>query len=183
MDRRLSETSSGVTSVYAGGSTTWTLPYTVAVDGSEGELRVALRDTAVLLTSTRPAANQISVAGGDYRTRPVYIGVLYPFEYVPTVPYLRDSKGEPDLTGRLLLHRMVVLLSETTDVSVTVRRAGRPKQVVSKTLTRAQDVELTVPIHAKNKDARIEITSTTPGARALTGLVWQGEQQTRYRRV
>ena len=182
MDRRLTELSAGVSRAYAGGVTTWTLPYSVAVDGSEGALQVCTRDYPQILTCTRPAANQVA-ATGDYRSSLVYIGVLYPFMYVPTTLYLRDRNGDPDVTGRLLLHRLTVLFNETTDISATVRRAGRPKQIINKSFVRAQAGELVVPIHAKNKDARVEITSTTPGARALTGLVWQGEYQTTNRRV
>jgi hypothetical protein len=182
MDRRLTESSTGVSSVYAGGVTTWTVPYAVAVDGSEGDLRVALRDTQELLTCTRPAVNQVA-AVGDYTGNFAYIGVLYPFTYVPTQLFKRDRYGEPDLTGELLLHRVKVLFSETTDISVTLRRSKRLKQVINKVLARALSGVLTVPTHAKSKDTRIEITSTSPGARALTGIVWEGEWETTNRRV
>lgn len=175
MDRRLRTGATGLSAVYSGGVTTFTLPYAVAVDGSDGDLRVARESTQALVTSTRPSENQIAVAGIDLTAEPVIIGVLYQFVYTPSPPYLRDSKGGSDLTARLTLHHIIAKYGETISIGSRVTRTGRPgvsKQMNVFTVPRKGD--FIIPIHSDRDEVQVSIQDSTASSLSLTGLTWSG---------
>jgi hypothetical protein len=183
LDRLLTESTAGVSSVYSGGVTTWTLPYSIAVDGSQGTLVVALADTSTVLTSTRPVANKIAVAGADYTGRPVFIGVLYPFAMTLSPIYYRDTKGLPDTTAKLTLRRLRVLCSETTDVALSVQRTGAQNTSESRSQPRAGPLDFGTTVGARNDQVRIVLSNRSPGVCAVSGFVWTGEYFPRARKV
>src|ERR1043166_2369017 len=129
LDRRVSNTTPGVSAAYNAGTntTTWTLPFNVATNGSEGVLQVVKRGTTItLLTSTRPAANQIAVTGqGDLTAASVYIGVQYEFRYKFSRLYFRNRDEEPETLGWLTLRYVDVLYHDTTDFNVVITLDGR----------------------------------------------------------
>lgn len=182
LDRRLTDSSLGVTAVYDGVHTTWTLPYSVATDGSEGTLVVALQGSLQILTVTRPAANQVQ-ATGDYHAQTVIIGVLYTFLFVPSPIYFRDTKGNPDTTAKLVIRRLTVQAEESTDLSVVVRRLQGTTTRYAKSQTRPAPMEFGFAVGARNDQVRIEISSSSPGALALENLTWRGEYFPRARKV
>jgi hypothetical protein len=170
----------GLAGVYAGGVTTWTLPFSIPVDGTEGSLQVALEDGGILLSSTRPAPNQIAAAG-DYSTRQAVIGVLYPLTLIPSVVFKRDTQGNADVLSRLNIHRLTVQFSESTNLSVKVKRVVGPTTATTKSYPRASTGQLNLKVGAQNDKVSIEITDLSPGATAITGLVWTGEHFPRAR--
>lgn len=182
LDRRLLRTSPGVTVAVAGGFTTWTLPYSVAVDGSEGSLVVCVQSPPSLLTVTRPAANQVQAAG-DYSATDVFIGVLYEFKYVPSTFYLRDQQGNPKPRGRLNLRYLDVFYADTTDLSVRVTPEERAVTAYPLALSAPDTDRLRVPIQSKNKDTLIEFLNGTPGGCSITGLDWEAFYHDRSRQV
>ena len=182
MDRRVTLGTPGVSVAYSGGVTTWTLPYSVATDGSEGDLRVARIDSPALLTSTRPAANQIAVVG-DYHLRPVYIGVLFPFLYVPSEVVRRDPQGNAYVGGRVQLIRLSAVYTETTNLLVTVKRSLRGATSAALATPRVTKGKLLSLIQAWASEARTEISDLSPGAVALSSLVWEGKHYTEVERT
>lgn len=182
LDRRLEGTSPGVSVGYASGSTTWTLPYSVAVDGSEGVLAVVRRDTGEVLPSTRPSGTQVRAAG-DYRSVPVFIGILYDFVYRPTRLFLRNQEGVPETRGRLQLRYLDVHFSSTTDLTVRVAPQGRRAAEHHLNSPEPKSGTIRVPIQARNTSVDIEMVSSGPGAVSLTGLDWEGFYTTRARRM
>lgn len=187
LDRRVTSNSPGVSASYAAGTdtTTWTVPYSVAVDGTEGSLAVVLTDVGLQLDSTtRPSATQIAVSGqGDLSSRPVVIGLTYRSEYRPTVPFLRGQPGDPVLSGELLLHRCEILTAETNRITVSVLRKGRAGRLVRGTIPQGGVGRVKVPVAAKRTDTTLTIGEESARGFALTALVWQGEYIVRARRV
>jgi hypothetical protein len=178
LDRRLEGTSPGVSVTYpsVGSSTLWTLPYAVAIDGSQGELVVVRQDTGETLQTTRPTADTVR-AVGDFSATPVWIGVIYEFLYRPTRIFLRDQQGQPELYGRLQLRYLDLLIPDTSGLDVTVIRAGRPNQTQRVSGPRAR-----VPILAQNEQVTLEFSDRSPGAVRLVGLDWEGFTTQRARR-
>lgn len=175
LDRRVRTGFSGLTVTYSGGVTTWTLPYAVAVDGSEGTLAVYLESQRALQVTTRPSETQIAVAGADLSTQLVSIGILFPFTYVPSPPYLRDARGGTDLTAKITLHHVIAKLSETTSVGSLVARKGRPvNSQQSKTFKVPTKADFKIPVHADRDEAQVIIKDTSPGGCVLAGLTWSG---------
>lgn len=180
LDRRLR--GSELASVYSGGSTTWTLPYTVAAFGSEGTLVVANPGTGEVYPSTRPAANQITVAGQDLTDTEVFIGILYTAYYALSTIYERDDQGRPKLNGRLTVRSLKLYQHDTTSLTATVRQGGRSDAAtVYSSPTAAQDT-VRVPVMGKNTDVDIAISDATPGSLTLSAIEWEGTQAPRSRR-
>lgn len=181
LDRRLEGTSLGVAMVASASSTTYTLPYAVAVDGSEGELIVVRQDTGQILSSSRPAPNQIR-ADGNLTGVPVYIGILYDFLYIPTRIYLRSEGGTPEQTGRLQLRYLDVRYSESTDLSVTVGSTGRSDHMQVIDIPEPDTGFLHLPVMAQNTQTSLTISDRSPGALRVVGLDWEGFISTRAKR-
>ena len=175
LDRRVASDSPFVTETVGGGFTTWTLPYSVATDGSEGVLTVVRQNSLTPLVVTRPSATQVQ-AVGDYSQVPVYIGVLYNFKYTPSRIYLRDDVRRPETRGRLNLRFLNIHYTDTTDLTVTVTLDGRSPRVytLDNPVGTIQTGQLTVPIMGRNTYATVEIESTSAGPIFVSGLDWDG---------
>lgn len=187
LDRRLTETSTGVSSNYDSGAdkTTWTVPYEVATDGSEGDLVVVRRDGSPEVYSvTRPAVNKVAVSGkGDLTGVQVYIGVKYTFEYDPTPIFLRDRQGRVDDRGRLQLRYVDLRYHKTTDLEVTVSSTGRSDQVYTVDVDSPEEGSLRIPVAARNTYTSFVFKNDTPGGCAISRLTWEGDLTTRSRRL
>jgi hypothetical protein len=182
LDRRVSSPAAS----YSAGTdtTTWTLPYDIALDGTEGELQVCLTDTEVALTPTRPALNQVAVSGeGDLSSRPVVIGVLYDMLYVPTVPAYRDRTGKIVTTGDLLIRRATVRYNEAAHVAVSVMRKGRRGILAEHTDSGTGQGEVKMPVNQMRPSVRLSISDRSASSCAIAGLVWTGDFLTRARTV
>jgi hypothetical protein len=185
LDRRLSNDSPGVTAAYDGTSTTtWTLPYAVAVNGSQGTLVVCRRSPALLLPVTRPAPNQIAVTGyGDLTAADVYIGILYNFLYQPTRIYLRGEDGTPEVGGRMRLNSINVHYADTTDMTITVATTGRAPRNTPMSAPTPENGKVPVSIQARHDTVEVTIENNTPGPCALLGIEWEGFYHTRSKRL
>lgn len=173
LDRRITNTSPGVSVALSGGVTTWTLPYSVAADGSEGTLAVYRTDTNVQIVATRPSATTIA-ATGDFTAVPVFIGIIYPFTIALSHLFPMDAKGNPDVTARFVVGDVTFRATETTELTVQVSSVGRTGSTRSKTQPNAGPMILQVPVRLPNDLASIAVRLTTPGACALAGLTWRG---------
>jgi hypothetical protein len=189
LDRRVDQTTTGVGSAYSAGpnTTTWTLPFNVATNGSEGTLVVVNRTTGLVLTTTRPAANQIMTTGqGNLTGASVYIGVLYEFRYRLSRLYFRPKDEVPETRGRLTLRWLDVIYHDTTDFDVVVTLVARnPITYSTKLAALALPASGTtkVPIQSKNENAIIELVNFTPGVCAFSSLDWEGDFSMRDRRI
>jgi len=189
LDRRVDQTTTGVSSVYSAGpdTTTWTIPFNVATNGTEGTLVVVNRGIGLVLASSRPAANQIRTTGqGDLTGASVFIGVLYEFRYKPSRIYARFKDEVPETRGRLTLRMIDVLYHDTTDFDVVITLVGRNPITYSfkvAALALPTSGRLTVPILSKNENATIELVNFSPGVCAFSSLDWEGDFSMRDRRI
>lgn len=187
LDRRVTDQTTGVSAAYSVGTdtTTWTLPFEVDTDGSEGTLMVVRRSPLSVLATSRPAANQIAVTGqGDLSAASVFIGVDYEFRYeLSRLFYRRD--GIPETRGRTIIRYLDVLYHDTTGFDVEVTLQGRDPY----TYTFDQEDGLPdsgtfrVPIQSRNLHTTIELVNSSPGVCAFAGLDWEGDHSQRSRRV
>lgn len=173
LDRRLTNTSVGVSVAFSGGVTTWTLPYSVATNGSEGTLVVCTTSPTALLTTTRPSATQIA-AVGNYSAAAVYIGVTYQFRYKLSTIYHRDQYGKPQRRGRLTLRFMKLLYARASQLSLLISREGRAQEVCVKTHATPSDGEFDNSVQALSDTTVLEVVCDGPGGCSLTGLDWAG---------
>lgn len=180
LDRRLSSPSAS----FGGAATTWTLPYAVATDGSEGDVVVTNRATGAVYATTRPSATSVAVAGaGDLSGASVYVGQPYLFRYVPSTLYIRGQDGLPETSGRLQIRYLNLFYKDTTDFTLTVAPWGRtPISYVVNAPTPDADT-LHVPVLCRNIDVTLAIENETPGACALSEIDWEGFYTNRGKRV
>lgn len=176
LDRLVTNRTTGVSAVYAGGVATWTLPFNVATDASEGALIIVRADTFEVFTSTRPAANQIAVATAvDLTVCDVYIGILYESLYRLSKVYLRDENNRPITRGRLNLGMLAVRYEDTTDLTARITAAGRSARSYTVDKAALTDGILRAPVHCQNEDATIELLTSTHGAFNIASIDWEGE--------
>lgn len=172
LDRRTTYTSG----TFAGGSTTWTLPYAAATDGSEGTVQVVLEDGTVL-PSTRPSATTVSVEG-DYSAQTVYIGLRYEFRGELSTIYLRsaDYTGIPraDSRKRLQLHRVRFSHEDTYKYDVLVQGPERSQATYPFSSSSADNGDHTAPVLANNELVTITLQSLYPVPCWITGMEWEG---------
>lgn len=175
LDRRLAHNSAGVSSAYASTTTTWTLPYSVATDGSEGVLVVMRQDDNTILTSTRPSVTSVAVAGANYTSTPVWIGISYGFTWTLSPIYVRGKTGAPDTASSLNLRYLTLNYENSTRFLVTVSIAGKADRTYTFTSAAPASGLFKVPLMEKNVLVNITITSPTADGCAFSGYSWDGE--------
>jgi hypothetical protein len=186
LDRRVK--GDAISSGFAGSTLTFTLPYKIASDGSEGTLVVARISTGLTVPYTRPAINQVAVANVPNTPADFYIGVQYTFRYRLSTILKRssDRSGRPivDTRGRLIVRYLLLKLHETTDLAVTVLLKGRALKTTTYRNT-APDLpaEFRVPVQGRNTTATIEFVDSSPGICYVDGLDWEGTHVTTTTRV
>lgn len=161
--------------VESGGSTTWTLPYDVAVDGSEGRIAVVRLDTATELTVSRPSASTVS-AVGSHSGAPVAVGIAYTWRYVLSTIYMRGPDGRIDRRAVLRLGYVRALLSGTRHLNGTITAPDRDVcAVVIDDPAMAEGQQLTLPVFADSKTATLELSSDAPWPVRIGALEWDGQ--------
>lgn len=161
--------------VEAGGGTTWTLPFPVAVDGSEGRVAVVRLDTETELAVTRPSPTTVR-AVGSFGSAPVAIGIAYNWRYVPTVIYMKNYRGETDRRAKLQLSYVRPHLSGTRSLDATVSVAGRaPVTVTLRDSTPDEGQQLNIPVFSDSRAAVIELSSDAPWPVRIGTLGWDGQ--------
>lgn len=161
--------------VEAGGVTTWTLPYAVAVDDTAGRVAVVRLDTGVELAVTRPTSTTVSAAG-SLSAVPVVAGLAYTWRYVPSTIYYRGPNGEPDFRAPTILSYVRVAASGTRHlqaVLTTPDSASCTVTMVEPTPTKRQTLEL--PVNADSEDADIELSSDAPWPVRVGLIAWEGQ--------
>jgi hypothetical protein len=181
VDRRKAYASG--TGTYSDPSTTWTLPFEVATDGSQGTVEVVLASGEVL-TTTRPTSTAVR-ATGDYSATAVTIGVRYSFTAELSTLYLRkdDELETPETRGRLQLRSITLAHVASRDFTVSVTADSRAARSVTFDESAETDGDYRVPVLTENKQARIIITNATPNACRFSGLDWEGFYTARGQRV
>lgn len=167
---------SGAEMTVSGGITTWTLPYLQTAN------LVVWTQAGVEVVTTRPTSNQIA-AVGDFSTTKVYIGVLYPFSYIPSTIYWRNQNDVPEVGGRTQLKFMDVYFHDTTDFVVTVSLDGRDPRDYPVYFSGPTTGSFRFPIMGRNTTAEIEFHSLSPGIVCLSTLDWEGDFTMRSKRV
>jgi hypothetical protein len=161
-------------------SGTYTLPYSIATNGSQGTLVCVRQDTGALVAVTRPAATTVS---GTFSGVAVWFGVTYGFEYTFSPLYPRKGEGEAETRGRLQLSRGVLHYRGSQAFNVNTTPAGRPTRTKVFTAAAAEDGEFPFPIQSRNTTVTITVTNDTHLPSVLTGLDWEGQYVTRSRRL
>jgi hypothetical protein len=169
--------------VYANPTTTWTLPYSCATDGSEGTIVVVRTDTGAQITCTRPTATTVA-ATGDFSAVEVVIGITYTFSHTFSTIFQRYGQNAEALTtGRLQLSRLRLDYEDTRGFTVSVTPLGRPTRSKSVDESADSDGTLTMPVQCRNKDAIITITNSQPTQLRITGAEWEGNYYSRSKNV
>lgn len=162
-----------------GGGTgmSYTLPYSVAVDGSEGELQAVLEATGELLISTRPSPTTIAVEGLTEEDD-VVIGLRYTFEAQLSTIYLRnaDYTGIPraDSRKRLQLQRIRFLHEDTVRYDVLVQGSERDEHAYPYPIGTTVRGSHTAPVLSNNELVSIKLQSLYPSSCWFTGADWEG---------
>ena len=171
LDRRF-----GATGVFSGGNTTWTLPYSVATNGSEGVVQVVQSDGTVIPT-TRPTATTVR-AVGDFSADAMTIGLRYEFKGQLSTIYLRnaDYTGIPraDARKRLQLQRIRFLHDRTYKYDVLVKGTERSVTTYPFAASVADNKSLRVPVLSNNELVTITLQSLYPLPCWITGAEWEG---------
>jgi hypothetical protein len=165
----------------AAGVTTWTLPYSVATDGSEGTVQVVLSDGTVL-TTTRPTATTVA-ATGDYSATAVTIGLRYEFRGQLSTIYLRnaDYTGIPraDSRKRLQLQRVRFTHEDTYKYDVLVQGSERSEVTYAFSSSSADSGDHSAPVLSNNELVTIKLKSLYPLPVWITGMEWEGQFKAR----
>lgn len=183
LDRLITESTPGVSATYAGGATTWTLPYSIAGDGSEGVLNVVDGTSGATLVCTRPALNQVSVANVNMVGSPVFIGIQYQTSYTFSQFFIRSEGGDgkPDQRGRLQLRYVMISYEDSTDFTVTISVAGKADRNYVYRSTTPTSGKFSVPVLEKNVDVSVTISCLNEGSFGWSGYEWEGTLFTRAR--
>jgi hypothetical protein len=184
LDRRVK--GSAITNGYAGTTLTFTLPYKIATDGSEGTLVVTQISTGLIVPSTQTSTSIVTVTGVPNTPADFYIGVLYTFRYRLSTVMIRQSirygefRKEVDSRGRLIVRYIKLLFHDTTNLAVTVLLQGRTLKTYTYKNVVTPDVpgQFRVPVQGRNTTATIEFTDTSPGICYIDGLEWEGTHAT-----
>lgn len=163
--------------------TTWTLPYAVAVDGSEGEVVVVRNDTGEILTTTRPSTTTVMVADEDLSGVSVTIGIAYEFRYTFSTLYPRSREGQADTRGRLQLRNGRLRYSRSVQFNVEVTPEGRAVRTVPFAASEIESGNFRFPIITRNEGTTIEVVNSSPFPCIITGLDWEGLLVNRSRRI
>jgi hypothetical protein len=165
-------------------TTTWTLPYSVAVDGSEGDVCVGDRELLVDYLVSRPSPTTVAVTGhGDLTQESVYVGVRYKFTWKPSTLFIRGQSGLPETGGRTQVRQVELFYSHTTDFLVTVGSTGLDDIEYAVTQDEPQAGSLKFAVLSQNIEASIEVTNDSLGPCALSELDWEGWFTSRDKRV
>ena len=201
LDRKVTNTTPGVTSAFGGSTTVFTLPYNVNVDQTtQGHLTIARTDTNVWfedmaqavnagVSVTRGSSNTLSVTGaGDLTAVPIVIGIIYTSSFALSTIYQRNQQGGAEQRGRLRLGYLNVSYAPMTNVTVTVTPQGRsPYQYVFYDPTAQNDAPENypwhVPLQCRNEDSTIAFSDSTPGSFRIVMLDWEATLSLRSRAV
>ena len=161
--------------VEAGGVTTWTLPYPVAVDGSEGTVVVVRLDTEAVLATTRPSPTTVA-AVGSFAASPVVAGIAYTLVYTPSTIYYRGSDGQYDRRAPVRLSRLRAFLSGTKALDCAVSVKGRATFTNQfRTDEPEEGQALVVPIFSDSTRAALTFSDSSPWPVRLGVLEWEGQ--------
>lgn len=185
LDRRVTETSTGVSVAFDGTKTTWTLPYAIAVDGSEGEFSIIRDSDRAVLTSAHETTNTVSVVG-NYLGVPVHIGVLYRTILQFSVIYRRDPNrnNQPDIRGRSNIRYLKLHYEDATSFAVVVQAGGRLERTYtfsSEDPAVPESGIFSVPVQCENTQATITIIGDDGGSAGFSGYEWEGLTYQRLR--
>lgn len=177
LDRRVK--GDAITNGFSGSTITFTLPYKIATDGSEGTLVVARISTGLIVPSTRPGISQVAVANVPNTPADFYIGVLYTMRYrfstIMKRAVNRSGQSIVDARGRLILRYLKLRLHDAVALVAAVTLDGRAARNYTYTNpTPSKPTEFKFPVQGRNTTAVIEITDTSPGTLSIDAAEWDG---------
>lgn len=183
LDRQIKTPRNDVASAFTFGTTTWTLPFAVPTDNSEGELVVVAGDGVSgfafgeEIPTTRPSATTIAASGTglDLSADEVYIGVRYTFTYQLSRIFPRKSQTRmSDTRGKLQLRRLVAQLHLTGYLQVTVQGTDTDPAVYTFDNLTEADEEFAVSLLSNAALVTITFESDHQLGCRLVGYSWEG---------
>lgn len=161
--------------VEAAGVTTWTLPYPVAVDGSEGTVVVVRLDTQDVLATTRPSPTTVA-AVGSFSAAPVVVGLAQTFTFTPSTIYYKGADGQYDRRAAVRVSRLRAFLSGTKSLDCAVAVKGRTTFTNQfRTNEPEEGQALVVPVFSDNTRAVLTFSNSTPWPVRIGVLEWEGQ--------
>jgi hypothetical protein len=184
LDRRLTESGTGV---YNAGTnlTTWTLPYAVATNGSQGSVVVVSRSTYEILGSGRPSTTSVT-AVGDHNNDDVYIGILYSFDYTFSRLYKRDDEGLAETDGRTKMSYFTLFYHDSWDFYVNVTVTDRDfssRFFQTEEAGEQESGSLRFSVMAPTEQVTLQLASDGPNACRFSGAEWEGTYISNKRRI
>lgn len=178
LDRRLTNSSPGVSASFDGTNTVFTLPYALSTDVAEQQSTLVLvrQDTGAVhtLSFTGSETYTASVAG-NFIDVPAFIGFVVPSTFTFSVIYPRNREtGIPELRGRLNLRYIKLYFENTQGFTVTVSSPGRETRTYSYSSATEASGIFSVPIQRQNTKTTITVTSVNHLPLALSGYEWEG---------
>lgn len=189
LDRLISSFNPSVVTAFNDPDTTWTLPFSVPVDGSEGVLVVVSGDDALapvgtIIPCTRTAPTEVTVEDQNIGIFEVFIGVQYTARIELSTLYPRKDLGRgqsvPDTRGHLQLRNIELEYQETGALDVTVTQPGRTPVVYSFESDVVEEGSIRVPLYGNNELLTIEVSSDSPLGARIVGGQWEGHHHVRY---
>ncbi|UOF81180.1 phage stabilization protein [Caudoviricetes sp.] len=165
--------------------TVFTLPYEVAMDGSEGLLRCINTSDRTSYTVYQLTASSIGIEQNLIGV-PVTIGVDFRTILQFSVIYPLDPRtGIPDIRGRTALRYVKLFYENATSFTVSVHSTGRTARTTTFTaadLSVPESGVLPISILSQNTETTITITADDAGSLGFSGYEWEGTLFTRAAR-
>lgn len=171
--------------ISAGGASegTVTLPYPVAVNGSEGTVKVWRKDTgAEVQDGTRPTTTSVGVSA-DLTGVDFDVGVAYEARARLAPLYLRGDVRAAETGGRTQIRELDVQYNNTESLKVEVTPLGRSKYTHTVTHASPTEGRKRVPVLARGEDTVIELVSDTAGDARVNSIDVEMQHSNRSRRA
>jgi len=176
-------------------ATTWTLPFNVnvavplevvMVTGSSASGGVRLANT------TRPSPSQVRVVG-NWSSGSGVIGRPYTMRYRLSPIYLRNAEGIPDVTTRVQVRNMALILRDTGYLRAEVTPAGRGTiqrvynaQRLGRAKVGSSEVEntrISFAVQSRGDSTQIDLVNDSPMPSAIVAMEWTGSYDPRTKRL
>jgi hypothetical protein len=177
LDRRVA-----LAATFGGGNSTFTLPYELATDGSEGVVQVVTAD-GTIYTPTRPTTTTAVVTGVDLSAAECTVGIRFDMTVTLSTIYWRQAdhtgQAKPDPRKTLQLQRLLVSYEDSKQFDVVVQGQERSAATYALALAAARSGLHSVPVLSNNERVTITISSAYATPCWISGAKWEGVHKTR----
>ncbi|WP_349434249.1 hypothetical protein [Pararhizobium sp. A13] len=195
-------TSDQVTVSYAGGNTTFTLPYAIANDEDLANFRAVITPTASgtegagqAYTPTSRSGDTVTFANRDLRDLDLNFGLRYRFYWKLNPIYVRDKNLVAIQDGRLQLRYVSMFFNNSGPFEVRVTPIGRETYIAKYTnfllgsttstlgALRLNSDKFRTAAYGEGDKVGIEVEAYTPWRVRFSSLEWDGAYRARKQRT